>query len=104
MKASSRLQDISGAPKGSNALIGTVLAKVFGTKNEREVKRLMPLVEQINALEPEIQKLSDEQLRAKTAEFKSAVRQYLVGELGDEVAAKLSAKKLSKTAVAEVDE
>src|SRR5207302_3490240 len=64
----------------------------------------MPLVEQINALEPEIQKLSDEQLRAKTAEFKSAVRQYLVGELGDEVAAKLSAKKLSKTAVAEVDE
>jgi preprotein translocase subunit SecA len=47
-------------------LINTLLGKVFGTKNEREVKRLMPRVAAINALEPEMQKLSDEQLRAKT--------------------------------------
>jgi preprotein translocase subunit SecA len=45
-------------------LINTLLGKVFGTKNERELKRLMPQVEAINALEPQTQQLSDEQLRA----------------------------------------
>ena len=40
-------------------MIGKAIAKVFGTKNEREVKRLTPLVVQISALEPEMQKLSD---------------------------------------------
>ena len=40
------------------------MAKVIGTSNEREIKRLMPLVERINALEPEMKQLSDEQLRA----------------------------------------
>ncbi|MFH1874962.1 MAG: preprotein translocase subunit SecA [Pseudomonadota bacterium] len=44
--------------------------KLFGTKNERELKRMQPIVDQINSLEPEIQKLSDEELRAKTDEFK----------------------------------
>jgi preprotein translocase subunit SecA len=82
-------------------LIGSVLAKVFGTKNEREVKRLMPLVGQISALEPEMQKLTDEQLRAKTQELKAAVRSYLVRELGEEVASTLTSKKLSKNAPAE---
>ena len=85
-------------------MIGSVLAKVFGTKNEREVKRLMPQVEEINPLEPEIQKLTDEQLRAKTDEFRAAVRAYLERELGVEVAAKLTARKLSKTAPAETEE
>ncbi len=51
-------------------MINAVLAKVFGTKHERELKRMQPVVAEINALEPEIQKLSDEQLRAKTGEFK----------------------------------
>jgi preprotein translocase subunit SecA len=54
-------------------MIGTVLAKVFGTQNERELKRMRPLVEQINALEPSVQILTDEQLRAKTSEFKLRV-------------------------------
>ncbi|HEX6894294.1 MAG TPA: hypothetical protein VF146_03420, partial [Bryobacteraceae bacterium] len=49
-------------------MINTVLGKVFGTKNEREIKRLRPRVAAINALEPEMQKLTDEQLRAKTDE------------------------------------
>ncbi len=49
------------------------MAKVFGTSNEREVKRLMPLVERINALEPEMQKLTDDQLRAKTDEFRKRI-------------------------------
>ena len=50
-------------------MLNYVLTKIFGSKNEREVKRLTPAVQEINALEPQIQKLSDEQLRMKTAEF-----------------------------------
>jgi len=56
-------------------LINTLIAKVFGTSNEREIKRLVPLVESINALEPQMKQLSDEQLRAKTDEFRSKIRQ-----------------------------
>ncbi len=51
-------------------MILNFLTKVFGSKNERELKRLAPLVEQINALEPEIQAMSDETLRAQTLRFK----------------------------------
>jgi preprotein translocase subunit SecA len=51
-------------------LINTVLGKVFGTRNDREIKRLRPRVAAINALESEVQKLSDDQLRAKTDEFR----------------------------------
>jgi preprotein translocase subunit SecA len=58
-------------------LINTLLGKVFGTKNERVVKGLMPQVLAINALEPEIQKLTDEQLRAKTEEFKQRIQERL---------------------------
>jgi preprotein translocase subunit SecA len=48
----------------------TLLAKVIGTQNERELKRIHPLVARINGLEPSMQQLGDAQLRAKTAEFK----------------------------------
>ena len=54
-------------------MIGQLLAKVIGTQNERELKRLQPRVAQISALEPGIQPLSDEQLRGKTAEFRQRV-------------------------------
>src|SRR2546422_3191293 len=54
-------------------VIDTLLAKVVGTQNERELKRLRPIVAQVNALEPGVTALSDEQLRAKTAEFKQRV-------------------------------
>jgi len=47
-----------------------VLAKVFGTHNERVLKSFQPVVEQVNALESSMQELSDEQLAGKTAEFK----------------------------------
>jgi len=46
------------------------LQKIFGSKNEREIKRLTPLVEAINRLEPELLKLSDAQLKTKTGEFR----------------------------------
>ncbi len=55
------------------------LTKVFGTANERIIKRLMPTIAVINALEPEIQKLSDEQLRARTAEFKARIAARING-------------------------
>ena len=54
-------------------MIGQLLAKVVGTQNEREIKRLRPRVTEINSLEPAIQTLSDEQLRQKTVEFKERV-------------------------------
>jgi preprotein translocase subunit SecA len=65
-------------------LIDKVLAKIFGTKNEREVKRLRPLVEQINALEAELQPLSDERLRAKTEDFRSRIRERMAAMEPDE--------------------
>ena len=54
-------------------MLDTILAKVVGTQNERELKRLRPLVAEIGALEPAIQALTDEQLRAKTAEFRGRI-------------------------------
>src|SRR6202161_819282 len=54
-------------------MIESTLAKVFGTKHGREIKRIQPIVAAINALEPELQKLSDQELAAKTADFKQRV-------------------------------
>jgi preprotein translocase subunit SecA len=54
-------------------MVGQLLAKVFGTQNDREIKRLRPIVERVNALEPQVQTLSDDALRSKTAEFKTRV-------------------------------
>src|SRR6202171_5022161 len=51
-------------------MIDAVLAKIFGTQNERDIKAIRPKVVAINALEPELQKLSDIDLAAKTIEFK----------------------------------
>ena len=49
------------------------LTKIFGTANERLIKRLMPMVALISALEADMKQLSDEQLRAKTAEFRERI-------------------------------
>jgi preprotein translocase subunit SecA len=56
-------------------LVDTLLAKVIGTANDRELKRMRPFVADINAKEPEIKQLSDEQLRAKTEEFRHRLAQ-----------------------------
>ncbi len=58
-------------------MINKLIAKVFGTSNEREIKRIVPLVERINALEAETKQFSDEQLRAKTDEFRQRIRERL---------------------------
>ncbi|MFZ3138286.1 MAG: preprotein translocase subunit SecA [Thermodesulfovibrionales bacterium] len=51
-------------------MIGTLLSRVFGTKNERELKRLWPTLEKVNSLESSVTGLSDLQLQEKTEEFK----------------------------------
>ena len=51
-------------------MIARLLAAIFGTKNDRELKRLAPLVVAINNLEPSMERLSDEELKNKTAEFR----------------------------------
>ena len=60
-------------------MIGKLLAKVFGTSNEREIKRMRPLIEQIVGLEPQIAQLTDEQLRAKTDDFRQTIAARLEG-------------------------
>ena len=56
-------------------MLNRALTKVFGSKHERDIKRMQPLVEAINALESEIQALSDEALKAKTPEFREQIQQ-----------------------------
>ncbi len=56
-------------------MIGKVLTKVFGSKNERVLKQIQPLVNRINELEPEIEKLDDTALAAKTVAYKERVAQ-----------------------------
>jgi preprotein translocase subunit SecA len=56
-------------------MIDAILAKVFGTKNKREIKAIQPIVAAINDLEPHIQQLSDIDLAAKTIEFKEKLAQ-----------------------------
>src|SRR2546421_6379938 len=54
-------------------ILGNLLAKVVGTQNERDLKKLRPVVAQVNAFEPSLKQLNDEQLRAKTVEFRERV-------------------------------
>jgi preprotein translocase subunit SecA len=56
-------------------MFNKILTKIFGSANERYLKRLRPIIEQVNSLEPQMQKLSDEQLRAKTVELREQLDQ-----------------------------
>ncbi len=60
-------------------MINRALAKVFGTQHERDLKKLAPRVVAINALEPSVQALSDDALRAKTDEFRERLKKALEG-------------------------
>ena len=51
-----------------------LLAKLLGGSNEKKIKDVMPIIDHINALEPEFEKMSDEELRAKTDEFKEILK------------------------------
>jgi preprotein translocase subunit SecA len=59
--------------------VDKLLTKVFGSSNQRYLKSIQPIVDQINALEPAIKKLSDEQLRTRTAEFKEQLQRAVAG-------------------------
>src|SRR5438093_1731475 len=59
--------------------VDKILTKVFGSSNQRYLKSIQPIVDQINELEPEIKKLSDDELRARTAEFKEQLQQAVSG-------------------------
>ena len=63
-------------------MIGTILSKVFGTKNEREIKRVWPMVERVNALEQNFTDLSDSEIKDKTGEFKHRLE---AGETVDDI-------------------
>jgi preprotein translocase subunit SecA len=54
-------------------MIGSLIKKIVGSKNERELRRIQPLVDQINQWEPKVSPLSDDQLRAKTGQFKERI-------------------------------
>ncbi len=58
-------------------MVTWILQKLLGTQSARELKRLAPVVERINRLEPDVQKLSDDQLRAKTEELRARLRKSL---------------------------
>ncbi|MGD8448645.1 MAG: preprotein translocase subunit SecA, partial [Desulfobacterales bacterium] len=58
------------------------LTKVFGSKNERELKKIQPVVEKINAIEPQIQSMNDETLKKQTVLFKERLKN---GELLDDI-------------------
>ncbi len=55
-------------------MIEKVLTSIFGSKHDRDVKRMQPIVAEINALEPTVSRLTDAQLREKTAELKQRLR------------------------------
>ena len=63
-------------------MVTQILTKLFGTKHDREMKKIQPLVDQINALEPAIKVLTDDQLKAKTPEFQQRLQK---GETVDDI-------------------
>lgn len=62
------------------------IAKLFGTKSERDIKNLAPIVEQINAEFEKLQAISDDELRGKTTELKNAIKEFLK-DIDDQIAA-----------------
>ena len=68
-------------------MIDRVLAKVFGTQHERDIKKMLPRVVRINALEPAMKALSDEGLREKTVEFRARIAKALEGAHPDDAKA-----------------
>src|SRR4051812_18096089 len=60
-------------------MIDKVLTKIFGSSNQRFLKTVQPVIDQINELEPSVKRLSDEELRARTIEFKERVARAVEG-------------------------
>ena len=65
-------------------MLNSLLTRVFGSRNDRLLRQLQTIVAKINALEPEMEKLSDAELQAKTAEFQQRIAD---GEIARQAAA-----------------
>ncbi|WP_415061300.1 preprotein translocase subunit SecA [Bdellovibrio sp.] len=63
-------------------MVTQILTKIFGTKHDREMKKIQPLVDRINSLEPKMAALTDDQLKAKTPEFQERLKK---GETVDDI-------------------
>ena len=63
-------------------MLGTIIKKVFGDKASRDLKEMQPYAEQVKAEYPKLQQLSNDELRAKTAEFKQRIAAKIAGEQG----------------------
>ena len=61
-------------PTADIPIVGPIINKVFGTRNERVVRKYLQRVEEINDLEPQARKLTDDQIRAKTAQFRQRIK------------------------------
>jgi len=66
-------------------MIDRILAKIFGTQHERDIKKLMPRVQAIKALEPSLKALSDEALRGKTGDFRARLTRALEGVAEEDI-------------------
>ncbi|HTM87986.1 MAG TPA: preprotein translocase subunit SecA [Terriglobales bacterium] len=77
-------------------IVDKVIGKVFGTKSERVIKGLQPTVRQINALEPQMKALSDEELRGKTQEFRARIQERLGAVKNDSEGDADGAKEIEK--------
>lgn len=82
-------------------MINFILSKILGTQNERVLRTIKTVVEKINALEPQVKALSDEQLRAKTAEFKQRLAARLKEEGAEEADVELG-KKIRRRVLDEI--
>ena len=83
-------------------MLNFIVKKILGTQNERELKSFSNKIQEINALEPEISKLSNAELRAKTDEFKKKISQQLALDRYDEIEDALHRKKVLRSALDEV--
>ena len=63
-------------------MLQSIAQRIFGSANDREVKRLQAMVGEINALEPDVEKLTDDELRARTQDFR---KRYADGETLDDM-------------------
>ena len=82
-KVSARMRALPAKQIRIHDMIDKFLTKVFGSSNDRFLKTIQPIIEHINSLEPNMKRLSDEELRAKTDEFKERIARHKLDEITD---------------------
>ena len=64
--------------------MGNIITKIFGNKHDRDIKNIQPIIDEINSLYQQYHFLSDDQLRAKTKEFKIKIQER-IDEIKEEI-------------------